>query len=294
MDAFQYLEREKVHDSEGLKYFGPIDSNELERLSLVHRVFEKSWRGNFSAPVEDILRSGGAYVLDVGCGPAAWMLAMAREYFAATFIGIDIITISLQELKPENVGFLPFDITHGIPFPNDTFDYTFQRFILMSFAENFWITEIGEIVRVTKPEGWIELMEIDVEFYNIGPIMKRFRDATQTLSKSKGLNGTVTPKLVQLMRESPNLIDFTVNEAKTYFGSWAGKQGKDALKILEDSWRGLASVLSTVMNIDEKEYDQMISDLGNEANKYKSYYISYRMIARKILTPEPELDPRDF
>src|SRR5436190_784806 len=79
-----------------------------------------------------------------------WLLEMAEEHPDANFVGIDISPIYPNEYdsnKPTNVAFLNFDALseNGLPFPNDTFDFVYQRFMGLSITENQWTKHIEGI-----------------------------------------------------------------------------------------------------------------------------------------------------
>ncbi|CAH1756371.1 8963_t:CDS:10 [Entrophospora sp. SA101] len=61
-------------------YIMKITLQEIDRYQQQHHVFRTLWNGNYSSPVGDILKSGDANVLDVGCGPGTWVCDMASEY----------------------------------------------------------------------------------------------------------------------------------------------------------------------------------------------------------------------
>ncbi|RUS19220.1 hypothetical protein BC938DRAFT_475792, partial [Jimgerdemannia flammicorona] len=120
------------------------------------------------------------FILNVGhiwvrnsCGPGSWTLEMATDFPNSDFCGIDIAEVFPAAIVPRNVKFQKVDVLKGLPFGDNTFDYVYQRysFILfsvypslvpwmsmnMSYSEKEWPNMIKELLRVTKPGGWIEL-----------------------------------------------------------------------------------------------------------------------------------------
>ena len=57
----------------------------------------------------------------------------------------------------------------GLPFPDDSFDFVMQRLVTASFTTSDWKRVVQELVRVTKPGGYIQLLEIDYNTFNLGP-----------------------------------------------------------------------------------------------------------------------------
>lgn len=60
-------------------------------------------------------------------------------------------------------------VAEQLPFPDDHFDFVKQRFVTASFTLANWKCVIEELVRVTKPGGYIQLLEIDYSTFNLGP-----------------------------------------------------------------------------------------------------------------------------
>ncbi|CAJ0927437.1 14080_t:CDS:10 [Entrophospora sp. SA101] len=114
---FLYVNGRRYHNVPTASYFLPNDKQEIERLTLEHIIYHFIWNGNFSSPVNNVLKSSPAKndkakVLDIGCGPGHWLLEMAEEYPNANFVGIDISPVFPNDYdsnKPTNVAFLKFD-----------------------------------------------------------------------------------------------------------------------------------------------------------------------------------------
>ncbi|CAG8748121.1 5675_t:CDS:2, partial [Cetraspora pellucida] len=120
---FRYIDGRRYHNDENSKYPLPNDDEEINRLQSQHYLFRHAWGKNYSSPVEEILRAGGACVLDVGCGPATWILEMASEYTSSSFTGIDISPVFPSNIKPRNVEFYQMNVLDGLPFEDNTFDF---------------------------------------------------------------------------------------------------------------------------------------------------------------------------
>ncbi|RIB10444.1 S-adenosyl-L-methionine-dependent methyltransferase, partial [Gigaspora rosea] len=162
--SFRYIDGRRYHNDENSKYPLPNDDEEINRLQTQHYLFRYAWGENFSSPVEEILRNGDdVHVLDIGCGPATWILEMASEYTSSSFIGIDLSPIFPSNIKPQNVDFYHMNVLNGLPFEDNTFDFVYQRFMGLALTEEQWPILLLELVRVTKPGGWIEFMECDLQ-----------------------------------------------------------------------------------------------------------------------------------
>lgn len=89
------------------------------------------------------------------------MSDLATEYSNSTFVGIDDDAERARiEMELPNAAFLHHNLMEGLPFPDDTFDFVHQRFFT-SVNEADWEKYIlPEMIRVLKPGGWVELMEM--------------------------------------------------------------------------------------------------------------------------------------
>ncbi|RIA97180.1 S-adenosyl-L-methionine-dependent methyltransferase [Glomus cerebriforme] len=135
--------------------------SEIDQLYCVHLMLKYAWKGNFGAPVQDLLSSNsGVKVLDVGCGSGFWTLEMATEFPLPKFYGVDSTPTFPESVLPENVEFKVSDILiDGLPFKDAEFDYVFVRNIMFTFQKpNFESIVMKEILRVTKPGGYIEVI----------------------------------------------------------------------------------------------------------------------------------------
>ncbi|CAJ0902614.1 11538_t:CDS:10 [Entrophospora sp. SA101] len=78
---------------ESSKYSLPNDDEEIDRMHMQHYISRFIWQKNFCSPLDDLLRYGGAKVLDVGCGAGTFLLEMGHDYPESEFLGIDISPI---------------------------------------------------------------------------------------------------------------------------------------------------------------------------------------------------------
>ncbi len=65
-EDFRYDDGRKYNNAENSKYLFPNDDEECDRLHMQHFVLRYAWQSNFVSPVELILNSKDAKVLDVG------------------------------------------------------------------------------------------------------------------------------------------------------------------------------------------------------------------------------------
>ncbi|CEP09874.1 hypothetical protein [Parasitella parasitica] len=101
-------------------------------------------------------------VLDVGCGAGGWIMDMATEYPAPHFTGLDKVSLFPETIRPANVSFKQHDVKLGLPYEDNTFDFVHMRLFLIAFNKYEWVEFIKEAYRVTKPNGIIQLLEVEM------------------------------------------------------------------------------------------------------------------------------------
>ncbi|HEY0753996.1 MAG TPA: methyltransferase domain-containing protein [Ktedonobacteraceae bacterium] len=110
-------------------------------------------------------------VLDIGCGPGAWVLEMAQRYPASLFQGIDIsermtayARYSAQEHQISNAQFQVMDARQPLAFADASVDVVHARFITGFLSVTTWPQVLSECFRVLRPGGVI----CNTEFESLG------------------------------------------------------------------------------------------------------------------------------
>ncbi len=158
--SFYFSNGRKVHLN--LRYMLPADFQESNRLDFQHLMLRTLLKSNYLAPIRT-----PSTILDVACGTGRWGAEMARQYPHAQITGIDLtppainsVGVTLgEERKSDNYTILQGDITKGLPFANDTFDFVHMRLVFAAIPFQQWMPLVREIYRVTRLGGWVELVE---------------------------------------------------------------------------------------------------------------------------------------
>jgi SAM-dependent methyltransferase len=137
-------------------YVLPNDLRETSRLDLQHLAMYESFGTNVFAPVRAPKR-----ILDVACGTGRWAKEVAQQFPEAQVTGIDIsIPLDIQEQAPSReYTFVQANLLEPLPFPEAQFDYVHMRFVFSAVPAAEWPVVVRELVRVTAPGGWVELVE---------------------------------------------------------------------------------------------------------------------------------------
>ncbi|KAF0532591.1 S-adenosyl-L-methionine-dependent methyltransferase [Gigaspora margarita] len=197
---FKFHDGRRYHNVENAVYPMPNDENEQDRLHFQHFLMRYLMQNNFSAPINHILTTPGAKILDVGCGAGSWSFDMATTYPNIEIYGLDISPLQLTNTKPKKFTFIKANVLEGIPFEDSTFDFIYQRFLSYAYTKDEWSSAINELVRVLKPGGFLELMEPSPSLFDLGPIAKRIWDAQSSLVIQRGVDLEVYQRLEEYLQ----------------------------------------------------------------------------------------------
>jgi ubiquinone/menaquinone biosynthesis C-methylase UbiE len=105
-------------------------------------------------------------ILDIGCGPGDWVLAVAAAYPDIQVTGIDVSKTVLDEAAShartrgyENAHFRAMDATLPLDFDNASFDLVNARTIVGFMNPGLWTQLLAEIRRILRPGGVFRITE---------------------------------------------------------------------------------------------------------------------------------------
>jgi SAM-dependent methyltransferase len=214
------LEGVRVTDQSDDRYLLPRDMEEIDRLDLQHYAFLEALGGLHRAPA----RVEGL-TLDAGAGSGRWGWDLVQGSPEARVVGLDLMPGRAG--WPERYQPLRANVLDGLPFADDSFDFVHQRMMLFSIPERYWHVAIHDLVRVTRPGGWVELVEMPVgAFENAGPMVRRIADLALAGAAARGLDTSGTPYrmldhyLGAVGCEEVERVDMTLP-----IGDWGGRVG---------------------------------------------------------------------
>jgi ubiquinone/menaquinone biosynthesis C-methylase UbiE len=99
-------------------------------------------------------------ILDIGCGTGSWCMDVADDFPTANVYGIDLSPVQPIYVA-NNCTFILENVLYGTSFLDDKFDLVQSRCLGAGIPNRRWPAYLQEIKRITKPGGWIQLIEID-------------------------------------------------------------------------------------------------------------------------------------
>lgn len=225
-------------------YFLPKDDEEINRLDFQHYLFRFALKGNYAVPLE-----APSNILDVGTGTGRWAMEMAALFPSANVIGLDVVppraddTASLGhglDRRPDNYVYVQGNVLDGLPFPDATFDFVHQRLLVAALPEDRWQWVVGELLRVTRPGGWIELLEAIPT--RGGPGMNALYEWLVAVGRQRGVNTLITPHIGAFLRNA-GAQNVVTHDLPMALGSWGGRAGS----MMETNYFALHKGLQAMM-----------------------------------------------
>lgn len=198
--------------------FGEGES-EISRLNFQHYMFRYAFGGDYAAPIQSVRT-----ILDVACGTGRWAREMARRFPDTTVIGFDINWDQLQaslaeglDIIPDNCTFVQGDALQPFEFPGASFDFTMARACSAFIPVARWPFVIGEMARVTRPGGWVEVRDFGL-VRSSNPSLNELTVKFANMAAARGIHPGAGPLLKQYL-QSVGLNDIQVRHIRVRSGS---------------------------------------------------------------------------
>ncbi|KAF9901999.1 hypothetical protein BX616_002075 [Lobosporangium transversale] len=263
------------HTVDTAPYMLPNDLTESDRLDAQHYLVRFILKGNYNVKIDP---DAPVKILDVATGTGVWALEMAHEFPKAEIHGVDISPIFPTEIKPSNCHFQLCNILDGLPFPDNYFDFIYQRLLVYALTPAQRKQVNAELLRVLKPEGHLQLVESDGIVYNAGPEMEKINQ----LSLETSLRHGVDPHEVQNMKAGLKQGGYTnVNSFNIALpvGDWGGKVGA----LSRENMHGLATIWlkGEVGKMNQEACDATLAIADKECEENQSYYKVWLVVGQK-------------
>jgi ubiquinone/menaquinone biosynthesis C-methylase UbiE len=161
-------------------------------------MFRLAFGSNFSAP----LRSPRD-ILDVACGTGRLVRELSRQFPLSNVIGFDINPDQFNTLPSEGSEPLPDNSTliygnalEPFSFASGSFDFTMARACSSFVPVAQWPQVIGEMMRVTGRDGWVEVRDFGL-VRSPNPALNELTAKFAHMTNTRGLHPGAGPFLKQ-------------------------------------------------------------------------------------------------
>ncbi|KAI8807529.1 S-adenosyl-L-methionine-dependent methyltransferase [Cladochytrium replicatum] len=259
------------------------DFEEGENENLLHHLTRSVFNGNNFCGIPVGVLHSGAKVLDVGCGSGLWLCEMSREFRAGEYHGVDIRVNPWAETFQRASG--NFTISIGnvlekLPFDDNTFDYVHQRYLWFNIPKVKWPQVVAELVRVTKPGGYIDVLEQSLIPGNCGPLVDSVISMTEYTLASNGIDIDIGPELPAILSSNNDLTDISALRHVQPVG-WGHDFGGLWLENFRRSMKINTKASAAVLQTSEFQIDSLANQLCEDIATHRGVCHLYRLTARK-------------
>jgi len=242
-------------------YVLPKDEGEINRLDFQHYMLRFTLRSNYLAPI-----GAPTSVLDVGCGTGRWPVELAREFPQANVIGLDLEELGSTGTGglalPANYSFIIGNVLEGLPFPDANFDFVHQRLLMGAIPGPRWPGAVAELVRVTRPGGWVELVEA-APASGGGPALATLNSWMEAGTMRRGIDVYICNELPRLA-DTAGLTDIGVRQFNLPMGRQHGHLGQMAETQYISLFEGLKGMILSMGIVDEGTFNQTLATAREE------------------------------
>jgi SAM-dependent methyltransferase len=260
----------------GVPYLLPSDLGENQRLDFQHYMLRFTLKGNYAAPLK-----APRDILDVGCGTGRWAMEMAQQFPSARVIGVDVTSGASggqpAQPQPANWSFTPANVLEGLPFPDNSFDFVHQRLLVAAIPAERWPQVVAELARVTRPGGWVELVEAESRLPNAGPGLQASMKWASGFAARRGIDPASASQVGAFLTQA-GLAHVNMRTVALPVGDRAGRIGIMAKTDLLAGMTALRGIVISMGLVSESEFDTIYQQAQAELSSGRivwPFYIAY-------------------
>jgi SAM-dependent methyltransferase len=247
-------------------YLFPRHLGEVDRLDIQHYVLRATLRANHLAPIEEPAR-----MLDVGSGTGQWGFEMCQLFESALVVGLDLVTG--KPGQPPGYRYVRGNVLQGLPFADDHFDFVHQRLMAVGLPVSAWPAAVAELARVTRPGGWVELVEMPLRAELPAPAVERLTELGRPLLEALGLDtADVVYRSVDNYLGDAGLTNVERRETLMRVGRWGGETGLLMATTVRAGATRVCEVLQARGMLSDEETRVLLEDLVEE---YETGHVSH-------------------
>ncbi|GJJ15246.1 hypothetical protein Clacol_009522 [Clathrus columnatus] len=259
---------------------------EYERLDSIHNAI----RGIQNGALSWVSLENPKYILDMGCGSAAWAIQAAETFPEAEVLAVDIIPKPNRRF-PDNLKYQQVNLCEPPPpqFKPKTFDAIHARLLFVHLPNYKEILQ--KTVEMLKPGGWLFITDIVTVPYGIrNPLpsnLRRYFKGRANMIASTGGTPYIGQELGVVLNSFPELIEVNVRKMAVPVSQWQDESLDPALRELAAIMRrSLVFGIKSAPQFGLSE-EEVIHDLDNPDNNiYVDLYFTWSRRLQFKLQPE--------
>ncbi|CEP18251.1 hypothetical protein [Parasitella parasitica] len=256
------------------------DEREYERQLRQHYVLKHVLDGNIHVPIPT---DKSLTILDSACGAGFWTSDMAQAYPNAKVIGLDAFPADDKRMKgysnatisAPNIVYKYGDLTTQLTLPDDYVDVLYQRDTTSIIPHERWPFLLEELMRVTKPGGYVEFVEYDFDIRDPGPVLALVNEWYKIASTSVG----VDPKEARQLESKLISAGFQHVEKKVVsipIGEWPNEKDQREKgflykQVIKTLFKSMKPWWITELGVTEQEYDKVVIAAMDEFDEQQCY-----------------------
>ncbi|KAF7725143.1 hypothetical protein EC973_000395 [Apophysomyces ossiformis] len=151
-------------------------------------------------------------------------------------------------------------LEEDLPFKDDTFDYVQQSLVALVYSTSDWSRVLSELVRVTKPGGYIQLTEVDLFIHQAGPKAIAFQEEYIRVARQ-----------MKEMLETAGLHEVEGRFVSIPIGCWGLDIGILWKENFDEFMRAAQPFLTSHLGLSSSEFKQKWRDTVEELNQCKTF-----------------------
>ncbi|KAG1443639.1 hypothetical protein G6F56_010599 [Rhizopus delemar] len=287
---FTWSHHQKPFNIKSADYYLPNDQPEQDRHKV--ELYVLRWAFSTRHIVPTPLRARlfeGIEVLNVNCGPGLWdghpILDMAQDFVQSKFTLADTCNLLPQsssfdderiesiEEKYKNFTFKPHNIQQDktLPFAENTFDLIIEWIMMFVYKKNEWPEVLAEFKRISKPGGYVQLLEVEFPPQNMGPESQRWMEQIRKVLEEKlGIDATVGTQTKRLLSDA-GFRDIQTRFVSIPIGSWGLDIGNLWKQNYESFFDSAEPFMLELMGLTVQDYKRNVKIMMDELDEYKPF-----------------------
>ena len=251
---------------------------EAESLRFQHRLFHRELGTLFPSMLS--LHSI-AHVLDLSCGPGAWLLEVVHAYPQIKGVGVDQKSDLIQNACESahlagttSASFRVVEAYEQLPYADNSFDFVHVQHSRAAIAPKTWPLVLREVTRVLRPGGMIHFLDFEIgptSSSAINTFMKYVHAAHKREERGFSARSRILTSAIlfpHLLNEAGfKEIKYTLHAID--IGNQAGNPGKEYILAVLAEDKNIASYLVKAGVVTQPEIEELIAKMYYDAQWLK-------------------------